>query len=202
MLPTRLRHLISLLSPSISVSPYHCSRRGHTPLMSFIQHIPDEHGDKARTLQTIFETLIRRGGRRAVEARNAQGETPLLMAARLGRKVALATLLRPGGANVAARDTEGRGVLEVLDAEVRGAGARGDVGLYARLEACRAMLTGRKELGVRYVDGNPCVAVENPGFEWGSAMWMGSGALMGQGLQEAAVVREWKLRDGNQGWYE
>ena len=202
MLPTRLRHLNSLLSPSISVSPYHYSRSGHTPLMSFIQHLPDEQGDKARTLQTIFETLIRRGRRRAVEARNGQGETPLLMAARLGRKIALSTLLRMGGANVAARDAGGHGVLELLDAEVRGARARGDVGLYARLEACRALLTGRKEWGVRYVDVDPCVAVGSPGSEWGPAMGMGSGAVMGQGLQEATVVREWKLRDGNQGWYE
>ncbi|KAK3899969.1 KN motif and ankyrin repeat domain-containing protein 3 [Staphylotrichum tortipilum] len=148
-LPTRLRHLTSLLSPSISVSLSAYSRRGHTPLMSFIQHLPDAQDDRAKTLQTILETLIRRGGTRAVEARNRRGETPLLMAARLGRKIALATLLRTGSANVAARDADGRGVLELLDAEVKGARARGDVGLYARLEACRVLLTGRKEWGVR-----------------------------------------------------
>lgn len=206
MLPTRLRHLNSLLSPSISVSPHHYSRRGHTPLMAFIQHIPDEQDGKARTLQTILETLIRRGGPRAVEARNGRGETPLLMAARLGRKVALSALLRAGGANVAARDADGRGVLELLDAEVRAAGTRDDVALYARLEACRALLTGREEWGVRYVDDvDPaCVAAGSPGAEWGwsPTRGMGLGDVMGQGLQEAAVVREWKLRDGHQGWYE
>ncbi len=200
-LPTRLRHLTSLLSPSISVSLSAYSRRGHTPLMSFIQHLPDAQDDRAKTLQTILEMLIRRGGTRAVEARNRRGETPLLMAARLGRKIALAALLRTGGANVAARDANGRGVLELLDAEVKGARARGDVGLYARLEACRALLTGRKEWGVRYVDVDPCETVGGPGWR-GPGMGMGEGAVMGQGVREAAVVREWRLRGVNQGWYE
>ena len=200
-LRTRLRHLTSLLSPSISVSLSAYSRRGHTPLMSFIQHLPDAQDDRARTLQTILETLIRGGGTCAVEARNRRGETPLLMAARLGRKIALAALLRTGGANVAARDANGRGVLELLDAEVKGARARGDVGLYARLEACRALLTGRKEWGVRYVDVDPCETVGGPGWR-GPGMGMGEGAVMGQGVREAAVVREWRLRGVNQGWYE
>ncbi|KAL2126117.1 hypothetical protein VTI74DRAFT_1666 [Chaetomium olivicolor] len=187
ILPARLRHLTSLLSPSVSVSLSHYSRGGYTPLMSFIQHIPDDQDDRAKTLHSILETLIRHGGSRAVEARNRRGETPLLMAARLGRKVALATLLETGKANVAARDADGRGVLEVIDAEVTGARARADVSLYARLEACRVLVTGRREWGVRYVDEPAGVA---------SAGW---GTATGRGMGEAAVVREWKLREGNQG---
>lgn len=138
--------------------------------MAFIEHIPDEQDDKAKTLQAILETLVRAGAsgdeavssrrRRLLEARNRRGETPLLMAARLGRKVALATLLE-GGANVHARDADGRGLLEVLDAEVGGARARAEVGLYARLEACRALLTGRREWGVGYVHhGEPAIVRE------------------------------------------
>ncbi|KAH6848233.1 hypothetical protein B0I37DRAFT_310806 [Chaetomium sp. MPI-CAGE-AT-0009] len=162
-LPTRLRHLHSLLHPSVAVAVNHYDRRGYTPLMAFVEHVPDDQDDKARTLQAILETLVRAGA--AVEARNRRGETPLLMAARLGRKVALATLLECG-ANVHARDVDGRGVLEVLDAEVGGGRARKEVGLYARLEACRVLLTGRREWGVEY------------------------GGVAG------AVMREWRVRDG------
>ncbi|KAH6622722.1 hypothetical protein F5144DRAFT_656286 [Chaetomium tenue] len=144
-LPTRLRHLHSLLHPSVAVSVAHYDRRGYTPLMAFVEHVADDQDDKARTLQAILETLVRAGA--SVEARNRRGETPLLMAARLGRKVALATLLECG-ANVNVRDVDGRGVLEVLDGEVGGERARKEVGLYARLEACRVLLTGRREWGV------------------------------------------------------
>ncbi|KAK3304662.1 uncharacterized protein B0T15DRAFT_486203 [Chaetomium strumarium] len=146
-LPTRLRHLQSLLHPSVSVPVSHRDLRGYTPLMAFIEHIPDDQDDKSRTLQAIIETLVR-ACPRTVEARNRRGETALLMAARLGRKVALATLLEMG-ANVHVRDVQGRGVLEVLDAEAKGPAARADVSLYARLEACRALLTGRRDWGGR-----------------------------------------------------
>ncbi|KAK4233694.1 KN motif and ankyrin repeat domain-containing protein 3 [Achaetomium macrosporum] len=168
-LPTRLRHLQSLLHPSVSVSVSHYDLRGYTPLMAFIEHIPDDQDDKSRTLQAIIETLIR-ASPKTMEARNRRGETALLMAARLGRKVALATLLEMG-ANVHVRDVWGHGVLEVLDVEVKSPAARADVSLYARLEACRALLTGRRDWGVGYV-GPP-----------------GSGA----------VVREWGVRGGFQG---
>ncbi|KAL2260595.1 hypothetical protein VTK26DRAFT_5344 [Humicola hyalothermophila] len=175
-LPTRLRHLQSLLHPSVHVDPCHYDRRGMTPLMAFIKHIPDDHDDKSRTLQAILETLVvvRSNGAPAaqaagvasipapntiLEARNRRGETPLLVAARLGRKLALATLLELG-ANVHARDVDGRGVLEVLDERVGSAQARADVGLYARLEACRVLLTGRREWGVGYVNRGRAVCRE------------------------------------------
>ncbi|KAK4150532.1 KN motif and ankyrin repeat domain-containing protein 3 [Chaetomidium leptoderma] len=118
-------------------------------------HIPDDQDDKVKTLQAILETLL---------MRNRRGETALLVAARLGRKVALTTLLEMG-ASVHVRDVDGRGVLEVIDCEIRGGRARGDVGLYARLEACRVLLTGRREWGVGYA--------VRPG--------------------EGAVVREWRV---------
>jgi hypothetical protein len=175
-LPTRLQHLQCLLHPSISVAVDHYDMRGRTPLMAFVEEIADDQDDRARTLQAILETLLRapvsgRSGEGSIsmvmEARNRRGETALLIAARLGRKVALATLLE-NGANVHARDASGRGLLEILDDEVGSARAAGDVGLYARLEACRALLTGRKEWGVEYV----------------------SRVVNGEG----GVVREWKVR--------
>jgi ankyrin repeat protein len=140
------------LHPSVNVDVHHYDRRGTTPLMAFIEHISDDQDDKAKTLQTIIETLIRAGGPRCVEARNRRAETPLLLAARLGRKVALAVLLEHG-ANVHVRDVDGRGLLEVLDREVDSARARSDVSLYARLEACRVLLTGRRDWGVQYKGG-------------------------------------------------
>jgi hypothetical protein len=79
----------------------------------------------------------------------------LLLAARLGRKLALGLLLE-SGANVYARDVHGRGILEILDEAC--ITARKDVSLYARLEACRGLLTGRRDWG----------AVREPGVvrEW------------------------------------
>ncbi|KAK3683399.1 hypothetical protein B0T22DRAFT_411382 [Podospora appendiculata] len=143
LLPARLRHLEHLLhSPQpVDINAYDSA--GTPVLTAFIAHIPDDQDDKAKTLLTILETLLRAGAR--IEARNRAGETALLVAARLGRKVALTTLLEHG-ANVHARDVFGRGVLEVVDATCRGAG--GDVALYARLEACRVLLTGRRDWGV------------------------------------------------------
>ncbi|KAK4455162.1 hypothetical protein QBC34DRAFT_341807 [Podospora aff. communis PSN243] len=146
-LQPRLRHLHAILSsaspPQQILLTNHYSSAGETPLHAFIAHIPDSADDKAKTLLTLLTTLLRYGAR--IEARNRDGETALLIAARLGRKVALGMLLEQG-ANVHVRDVHGRGVLEVVDEACRG--ARGDVALYARLEACRGLLTGRRDWGV------------------------------------------------------
>ncbi|KAK3387339.1 hypothetical protein B0H63DRAFT_509167 [Podospora didyma] len=141
ILTTRLRHLEGLLHSGVDVNDY--DKAGNTVLMAFITHIADEDDDKSKTLLSILETILRAGAR--IEARNRCGETALLVAARLGRKVALTTLLEHG-AGVHARDVHGRGVLEVLDQTCRG--ARDDTALYARVEACRVLLTGRRDWGV------------------------------------------------------
>jgi len=82
-----------------------------TLLIAFITHLPDTADDKNKTLQAIFETLIR--GRARLEMRNREGETALMVAARLGRKIALVVLLEHG-ARVEVTDGRGRGVLEVV----------------------------------------------------------------------------------------
>lgn len=143
ILVARLRHLEGLLQSAHPVDINHYDKHGNTILMAFITHISDDQDDKAKTLLAILETLLRWGAR--VEARNRRGETALLVAARLGRKVALTTLLEHG-ANVYARDVDGRGILEVVDETCRG--ARDDIALYARMEACRVLLTGRRDWGV------------------------------------------------------
>lgn len=143
-LAARLRHLRALLSSRHPPDTNHYDKAGNTVLGSFIAYLPDDQDDKAKSLSAILETLVRAGGAR-VEGRNRRGETALLVAARLGRKIALAALLEHG-ANVHARDADGKGVLQVVDATCRA--ARDDVALYARLEACRVLLTGRRDWGV------------------------------------------------------
>ena len=145
-LATRLRLVQGLLAPPSVVDVNHYDARGDTALMAFVTHLPDDQEDKAKNLATILEALIAAGAR--VEGRNRRGETALLAAARLGRKIALAVLLEHG-ANVRARDAGGRGVLDLLDGQCRAATA--DVTLYGRLEACRVLLTGKRQeqLGVQ-----------------------------------------------------
>ncbi|KAL1898901.1 hypothetical protein Sste5346_003312 [Sporothrix stenoceras] len=139
---TRLRLVQGLLSPPIVVDVNHYDRRGQTVLTAFVVHIADDQEDKAKSLVAILETLLSAGAR--IEGRNRRGETALLVAARLGRKIALTTLL-DHGANVHARDAAGRGVLDVLDMQCRRQG-RNNVALYGRLEACRVLLTSIKQL--------------------------------------------------------
>ncbi|KIH90764.1 ankyrin repeat containing protein [Sporothrix brasiliensis 5110] len=139
---TRLRLVQGLLSPPIVVDVNHYDRRGQTVLTAFVVHIADDQEDKAKSLVAILETLLSAGAR--IEGRNRRGETPLLVAARLGRKIALTTLL-DHGANVHARDAAGRGVLDILDMQCRRQG-RNNVALYGRLEACRVLLTSIKQL--------------------------------------------------------
>lgn len=143
-LPARLSYLENLTTRALThpVDINHYDKHGNTVLMAFITHISDDQDDKSKTLVAILETLVNEGAR--LEARNRRGETALLVAARLGRKAALTTLLE-NRANVYARDVKGRGILEIVDETCRGAR---DVALYARLEACRALLTGSRGCGV------------------------------------------------------
>lgn len=140
--PRRLS-LENLLRSRQPVDVNHYDKLGNTVLMAFITFISDDMDDKAKTLSSIIETLIRAGAR--IEARNRRGETALLIAARLGRKIALATLLEHG-ANVHVRDVDGKGILQIIDSTC--GLAKGELALYARLEACRVLLTGRRGWGV------------------------------------------------------
>jgi hypothetical protein len=148
-LATRARLVQGLLAGG-TVDANHYSLRGETALMAFVAHLPDDQEDKAKNLAATLEALLAAGAR--VEGRNRRGETALLVAARLGRKIALVKLLEHG-ASVHARDAEGRGVLDVIDHHCRA--ARHDVTLYGRLEACRVILTGKRleKLGVMVKPG-------------------------------------------------
>lgn len=143
-LATRLRYLKGLLGHT-EVDVNHYNKNGDTVLMAFLQHLTDADEDKQRNLAAIINALVDvddQGRGLILEARNRIGETPLLMAARLGRKTALKTLLERG-ANVHARDAKKRGILDIIDEQLGSVEARLDTTVYGRLEACRVLLTGR-----------------------------------------------------------
>ncbi|KAH6684883.1 hypothetical protein F5X68DRAFT_20994 [Plectosphaerella plurivora] len=134
--------------------PNHYAADGTTPLMAFIMYLPED-GDY-KIPPTILSDLITAGAR--VDARNRKGETALHVAARFGRKLATRILVQ-NGANVHARDSAGRSVLDVLD--IKYARTRPDSKANAVTEACRAYLTGSESK-----------AIQNPSItqEWG---WRG-----------------------------
>ena len=133
--------ITTTITTTTSALTNHYTTTGTPPIQAFTTHLPDSQDDKSKSLSAIFDLLLRYGCR--LELRNRQGETALLVAARQGRKTAL-TMFLERGANVHARDCYGRGILEIIDDTSQGREAKGDVALYARLEACRVLLTGRR----------------------------------------------------------
>ncbi|EJP63609.1 ankyrin repeat protein [Beauveria bassiana ARSEF 2860] len=151
---TRLDSLRDVLSWGVRANAYDAN--GNTPLMAFVAQLPEDGNYKLGP--RILEILIEAGGN--VDARNRAGETALHIAVRCGRKLAAKALVDQG-ANVYARDALGRSVLDVADAKILAAG-RGYPGEYARLEACRAWLSGQKGGAIQ----NPTVL-----DEWGLVQW-------------------------------
>ncbi|KAK8077724.1 ankyrin repeat domain protein [Apiospora saccharicola] len=133
-LSKRGEFLETLLAAGTDVNHYNNS--GDTVLMAFIDHTHDdnEHDD----LKLIIKRLIDAGAK--LEARNRNGETALQVAARLGRKFIVKVLLEHG-ANIHVRNHERVSIMEDLDRHVQVTDDEPD--LYARLEATRAVLTGR-----------------------------------------------------------
>ncbi|KAM3514564.1 hypothetical protein MY11210_001799 [Beauveria gryllotalpidicola] len=150
----RLDSLRDVLNWGVRANAYDAN--GNTPLMAFAAQLPEDGNYKLGP--RILEILIEAGGN--VDARNRAGETALHIAVRCGRKLAAKALVDQG-ANVYARDALGRSVLDVADAKILAAG-RGYPDEYARLEACRAWLSGQK--------GG---AIQNPTIldEWGLVEW-------------------------------
>ncbi|KAK6824887.1 HET-domain-containing protein [Apiospora arundinis] len=154
-LSRRAEFLATLLDANTDVNHYNMN--GDTVLMAFVNHTSDdsEHED----LKLIIKRLLDAGAK--LEARNRSGETALHVAARLGRKYTVRVLLEHG-ANTHVRNHEGVSILEGLDRLV--VLTDDDTDLYARLEATRAMLTGR------FVKTRPRSRSEqspSPEQEWG-----------------------------------
>ncbi|CAJ2511856.1 Uu.00g074810.m01.CDS01 [Anthostomella pinea] len=134
----RLQYLEGLLFYKVDVNHY--DKDGRTPLMAFVLHGRDEFRWEKEETENIIQRLVKSGAK--IEARNRQGETALHLSARSGQKLALKVLLDLG-ANPHVRNARGLSVLEVLDALYY---TTDKDGLFnARLEACRAILTGRAD---------------------------------------------------------
>ncbi|WYZ37244.1 hypothetical protein EsH8_II_000750 [Colletotrichum jinshuiense] len=119
----------------LGVDPNHYDKYGNTVLMAFVAQLPEDD-DYKKPVQ-ILEFLIEAGA--DVNARNRCGETALHIAVRKGKKLAMRTLAQHG-ANVHARDVEGRSILDVADRMVTS--SKHNIH-YSHYEACHAWLSGQ-----------------------------------------------------------
>lgn len=101
------KYIAQLLECGVDINSYNSF--GNTVLMDFVAFLPEEAGN----LQTmeILQILIHAGAR--LEARNRNGETALLVAARCCRKTAVKALVE-AGASIHARDADGRDAVTIL----------------------------------------------------------------------------------------
>lgn len=111
---------------------------GDTVLMYFVAQLPED--DDRKTPVNILKSIIDSGV--DIQARNRSGETALHVAVRLGKKLAMKTLVNMG-ANVHAMDFKGQTPLKLLATCMQG--ARSDIVTYAHQEACYSWLSGQAE---------------------------------------------------------
>lgn len=136
----RARYLETLLIPTVNGPDVnHYDKKGLTVLMAFAVHLADEHDKSGLVIGRIIDSLVAGGAK--LDARNRQGETALLVAARHGNKHVVSKLLERG-ANIHARDKSGRGIMAIIDSQI--AESSGDLPLYGRLEAVRAAVVAKK----------------------------------------------------------
>jgi ankyrin repeat protein len=106
---------------------------GLTPLMAFILHIRDDEDDEATT--RILSRLCDAGA--SINRRNREGETPLHIAVKMGRRAATKFLISRK-ANVHARDRKGMGIVALGMEQSKM--ATKDEGLYARIMLCVSLV--------------------------------------------------------------
>lgn len=139
---TRAQYLENLLTPMPNIpSPdvNHYDKKGMTVLMTFATHLSDEHDKSGLVIDKIIDTLLAAGAK--LDARNRQGETALLVAARHGNKHVVSKLL-DRGANLHARDKSGRGIMAIINSQVEESPR--DLPLYGRLQAVQAAVVAKK----------------------------------------------------------
>ncbi|KAF6827479.1 ankyrin repeat protein [Colletotrichum plurivorum] len=100
-------YLSLLISAGVDFDSYNAL--GNTVLMDFVAFLPQEAGNlqSKEILQALTDAGVR------LEARNRQGETALLVAARLCRRTALKVLI-DAGARIEARDADGRDAVTII----------------------------------------------------------------------------------------
>ena len=122
---TRLNLVKHLLTIGVDVN--HHDDKGVTPLMAHVRCVTYQHA--------IVDELLQHGAEH--NARDKSGNTALHTAIKLGNIEATKTLIGRG-ANVHARDWKCEGLLTVAKRAQRG--AKDDVGLYAKITACMALI--------------------------------------------------------------
>ncbi|KAK7696679.1 hypothetical protein SLS64_014318 [Diaporthe eres] len=139
----RLSVLSGLLTPVKQTAPpdvNHYDHKGNTVLIAFAGQLSDDQDDKSgQHIGRILDLLIDNGA--ILDARNRQGETALLVAAKRGNKHVVSKLLDKG-ANLHARDKRGRAIMAIIDAQI--ALCSKDLPSYGRLEAVRAAVLAKK----------------------------------------------------------
>lgn len=140
-----VKHLLS-----IGVDVNHHDHEGVTPLMAHVRCETYQHA--------IVDELLQHGAE--PNARDSSGNTALHIAIKLGNMDATKILLGRG-ANVHARNRKCEGLLTVAKRAQRG--AKDDVGLYAKITACMALI----------IDAG-AIASPNLIHEWDTAQMNGS----------------------------
>ncbi|KAH6674664.1 hypothetical protein B0J14DRAFT_561699 [Halenospora varia] len=151
-LQTQREHYLEGLIQS-RVDTNNHDKQGFTPLMSFIMYERANEDDALTTC--LLQLLV--DAKANVNARNRQGETPLHLAVKLGRRAATKFLLSHG-ANVHARNSHGLGVIALGEAASKK--AKDDETLYAQIILCISLVVNAGGVSA------PTILQE-----WGSPQW-------------------------------
>lgn len=144
---TFLQGLLTSVKQTASPDVNHYDHKGNSVLIAFANQLSDDQDDKSgQHIGRILDLLIENGA--IIDARNRDGETALLVAAKRGNKHVVSKLL-DRGANLHARDKCGRAIMAIIDAQI--ALDSKDLPSYGRLEAVRAAVLAKKleEKGVQ-----------------------------------------------------
>ncbi|KAI8955189.1 hypothetical protein F4801DRAFT_378092 [Xylaria longipes] len=131
----RLGYIRGLICAGVDANQY--DKLGNTPLMSFVINSSDATKYEKEESEIVIRALVQEAGAK-LESRNRKGETPLHLAARHGKTIALRVLLELG-ASPHTRNAQGLSILEVLDSLY--VTTESDDKNNARFEASRAILT-------------------------------------------------------------
>lgn len=151
-----------LINEGCSVSHY--DRKGHTALMAFIELLPEDKSIEL-LLSTLVDAAVREG---MLDARNRDGETALMVAARLGKISAVQALVSAGANQHTrhARHRHVRGLLQTIHHEM--GKHKNDPRVVGPLDACLKVLAV-PDKDVSSADAEPPKAVLFPDAidEWG-----------------------------------